>query len=131
MGYIRQRKIYKLVFEDPEMAGLEVRATSVPLGQFVKLTKLATKKKDAEETASDTEELFKAFSDALIGWNLEDESGSPIPATLNGIYAQDFDFVFEIITAWMNSIASVTGPLAQKSSGGGQYLEALMPMESL
>ena len=41
-AYVRRAKTYKLMFEDDDMAVLEVRARSVPLGTFMDLVDLAS-----------------------------------------------------------------------------------------
>lgn len=137
MGYTRNR-VYKLVFDDPSMEGLEVRARSVKLKQMLKMMHLTGK--DQRNTGQ-VEEMLDIFASALVSWNLEDEmldeSGEPtsvklpVPANREGLESQDFDFVFEIILAWMEAVMSVTGPLGKKLSSGAQSLEASIPMETL
>lgn len=134
MGYVRN-KVFKLVFEDPSMDGLEVRAGSVKLKKILKLMKLA---ESTERSPDQMGEMLDIFSAALISWNVEetvlDENGSsrqPVPATREGLESQDFDFVFEIILAWMEGLMSVSSPLGRRSAGGAPSLEASMPMETL
>jgi len=144
-AYVRQRKVYKLVFEDLELAGLEVRAKGVPLGTFMELIDLASVFDDMDEESMSPEEagkirqLFASFGDVLVSWNVEEpvldadgeETGetTPVPATIEGLYSQDIGFVFQIIQAWMGAIASVPAPLGQRSTDGAQSLEASMPMD--
>lgn len=137
MGYTRNR-VYKLVFDDPSMEGLEVRARSVKLKQMLKMMHLTGKD---ERNTGQVEEMLDIFASALVSWNLEDEmldeSGEPtgvklpVPANREGLESQDFDFVFEIILAWMGAVMSVAGPLGQRLTSGAQSLEASMPMETL
>jgi hypothetical protein len=119
MGY--QRKVYRLVFDDPEMDGLEVRAKSVSLGAMRK--------------AADSDDEFlmmELFAKALVSWNLEDD-GEPVPATLEGLEDQDPEFVTAIITAWTGTISGVpdASPLGGGSDSGRRSLEASIPMETL
>lgn len=132
-GYRRPAKVYKLVFADEEMAGLEVRARSVPLGGFLDLLKLAKARGGKLDPAQvdNIGKLFEAFSKALVSWNLEDDEGVPVPATLDGLHSQDIDFVFSIILAWMDAIAGVPAPLERTSPGGVPSEEALIPMAAL
>lgn len=135
-GYQRKRKVYKLIFADEEMNGLEVRCTSVSIDTMMRLTALAglASKSLAEYSVEDLENVnlvFEVFAEALISWNLEDEDGSPVPATLEGVKAQDIDFLNVIITAWMERVAGISGPLAPASTVGSRSLEASMPMETL
>jgi hypothetical protein len=145
-GFVRQQRIYKLVFADDEMAGLEVRARGVPLGTFLELIDLASVFDGLDddttnltpEEAGKVRQLFEAFGGVLVSWNLEqpeldadgEETGAsvPVPATLAGLYTQDMAFVFQVIQAWMGAIASVAGPLGPPSAGGAPSLEASMPM---
>ncbi len=138
MGYVRVKKIYKLVFEDPEMDGLVVRAKSVPVGQFVELARLAELDKKDTYSGEDLEQidrLFRGFASALVSWNLEDdnEDGAtvPVPASVDGLYAQDLEFVMAIIAAWMQAMGGVTGPKEQRSNAGELSLAASIPMEPL
>ena len=121
MGYRRQRKVYKLVFADPDMDGLVVRVRSVSVGTFFALAK--ADQQDAIEG------LLDVFADALVDWNLEDDEGEPVPASLDGVRSQDVDFLMPIMRAWVDAIRQVPGPLGNGSSGGGRSLEASLPME--
>lgn len=129
MGYRRQPKVFRLTFEDePE---LEVYVRSAPLGQILGLLEFAKalggdfKPEDVERL----DELFAAFVSCLKEWNLEDEDGTPIPATIDGLKSQDMDFVLELIMAWMEAVVSVSAPLKRKSSSGDQSPEGSIPME--
>src|SRR6266508_6176808 len=132
-GYVRQRKVYRLRFEDEDMAGLVVQARSAPLGQFLGLTKLAEleRGKVRPEDMEKVDGLFRGFAACLVDWNLESEDGTPVPATLEGLYTQDIDFILQIIFAWIEGIAGVQVPLGQPSSDGGKSLEGSMPMATL
>jgi hypothetical protein len=139
-AYVRQRKVYVLKFEQAEFDGLEVRARSVPLGTFLELIELATLFDSSTtdvsaENAQAIKGLFSGFASALVGWNLEVEDPEhperhpdPVPATYEGLMAQDTDFVLHIVRAWMDAIAGVSGPLEGPSSGGEKSLEASLPM---
>lgn len=139
MGYQRSKKIFKLVFEDPELDGLVVRMRSVSLGRLMKLMKVANvtpgKKMSAEDMAV-VDEILQMFAKALVGWNLEEEDEEtkevrPVPATPEGVYSQDLDFVIEIITAWVEALAGVSAPLGKDSPSGETFPEGSLPMASL
>lgn len=132
MGYRKGRKIFVLEFADPEFEGLEVKAHSLPIGELRRLMMLDTDS-DNEKGAQATFELIEAFNDALISWNLEDDTGVSVPATLEGIEGQDLDFVMSIIGAWMSTMSSVGDgtPLAEPSTSGRPFPEASIPMEPL
>jgi hypothetical protein len=130
-GFRKPAKVYRLKFADEEFAGLEVKAKSVPLGTFLELSTLAEPIAggDSREQVTRVSQLFAGFAQALISWNLEDEeTGEAVPATYDGIMAQEFDFVLAIITAWMEAISGVAAPLANGSTSGDTTLEASLPM---
>jgi hypothetical protein len=131
VGYVAERKTFRLVFEDHP--GLEVRARSVPLGAFLDVLGLAALQVDVTDPAAvraaitphdiaGVTRLFDAFGGALIEWNLEEEDGAggvrPVPATPDGIRSQDVDFMLEVANAWLDGIAGVPAPLSNSSSGG-------------
>ncbi len=114
------------------MQGLVVRAQSVPLGVFLELIELKevdTKNITAEDAAK-VDRLFTGFADALVSWNLENEDGSPVPATADGLKSQDIDFVMQIVSAWIAALSQVPDFLVNKSSDGGKSLEQSIPMET-
>lgn len=132
VGYRRPVKAYRLKFADEDMAGLDVTARSLPIGEFLKLTELATLGDDPKAAAEGAADVFRVFAAALVGWNLEDADGTPVPATYEGITGQDFDFVMKIVSAWMSAMSDVTPPLLNGSSSGGiSGLERSLPMEPL
>jgi hypothetical protein len=133
MGYVPQRRTFKLRFEDEDMQGLQVRARSVPLGTFLDLVKLldvADTKSVNREDARKVDQLFKGFAKALVDWNLEEPEGVPVPATFEGLKSQDIDFSLHIVRAWIGALTQVPDFLANGSSGGGRSLELSMPMEA-
>lgn len=143
MGYKRS-KIYRLVFADPEFEGLEVRAKSVPIGDFLQITSLVGLKDSGEFTEDDKAkitDLFGTFSKALVDWNVEDDERDddgnltgrdvPVPPTLEGLLTQDLDFVLEIIKAWMDAVASVPDAVGKGSGSGVTFPEASLPMDPL
>lgn len=129
MGYKREGTVFRLKFSEPDMDGLQVDAKSLPLGKMLRVIELSGSV-DATDTDA-VRELFGAFADALAGWNLEDENDNPVPATLEGLYEQDFDFVLKVVLAWVEAIAGVSAPLGNGSGSGAQSLADSMPMEAL
>lgn len=132
MGFKRSKKVYKLVFTG-EYEGLEVRATSMPLGEYMAIAKMMdmdTSNPDSQDLGQ-LDALFEKFANALVWWNLEDDNGQPIPATVAGLYTQDLEFVLTIIMQWVNAVTGVAAPLEQPSSSGSPSLEASLPMEAL
>lgn len=131
MGFKVKRKIYRLKFQDPEMAGLEVEARGLSVGQLLELEE-ARMARAAGGAGSEgaTRRMLRLFSDALVSWNAEDEdTGLPIPPTAEGIKMQDSDFLNVVIDAWNTAMAGVDAPLSPTSSDGQPSLEASIPMD--
>src|SRR5260370_40434366 len=112
MGFVRERRVFKLVFDDPAMSGLEVRARSLPLDGLMEIAKMADLAGVEIKTVPTAEQMqiikgmFQRFASVLIDWNLEEDPGDggppvPVPATLEGIQRQDPDFALLIIGAWI------------------------------
>lgn len=125
-GYRPKTKIYRI---EPggEYEGLVVRVRSVPVGQFMALADLAdgidaesiagTSLDEAAAKFGQIGQLFEALADALIEWNVEDDDGQPVPATLEGLYRQDFDLVMFLVGEWIGAMGGISGPLEQKPTG--------------
>lgn len=131
MGYRKEAKVFRLVWdESTDYPGMEVRAKSVPLGQFLKISKLAGKS-GTDFDPGDIEALFEMFAKALVSWNLEEEDGTPVPATPAGMYDQDMGFVLAVIMKWMAVVTQVSDDLGKGSAAGVRYPEGSIPMEPL
>lgn len=132
--YTRKRKTYVLRFDDPELEDLEVRARSVSFGRFLDLLKLAAVLDDDAavdgEAVAAAEGLFSGFAEALESWNLDDEDGTEVPATLDGLRSQDADFVMPMVMSWLDAVGAVDAPLGNGSNGGKRSLEAGIPMQA-
>lgn len=137
-GYERAPKLYTLKFEDHP--GFEVTMKGLSIDGFLQLTRLAGKfagvrlqaltGADLEEALAVIETLFIKFAKSLRQWNLI-EQGEPVPATVEGVRSQDFDFILEITLAWMDAIASVDTPLPPPASSPGSSQDLSLPMEPL
>lgn len=135
MGFVPQKRTYRLSFEAEDMAGLEVRAHSLSVGAMLDMARLSD---SARENPDDAERMFAEFARALVSWNLEDETPGadgvgmePIPATYEGLRSLDLDFALQVIQAWIQAVSGVPDPLAGNSSGGRRSVEASLPMEPL
>lgn len=144
MGYRAEFRQFNITFEDRE--GLEVRATSTSLGNLLGLMDLAEMGRNfSREDMGRLDSLFDLFVGCVKEWNLEHEEierneageniGSqwaPTPRTVDGLKKHEFDFVLDLVFAWMDGVTgSRKGPLEQKSSDGNPSLEASMQMETL
>lgn len=137
-GYRHQARVYKLTFED--YPGLEITTKSVSTGRLMKLMRMAVRLQDkdvsdasglTEEDAEAVDALFSGFAQALVSWNLEDEDGNPVPATKEGVYDQDFDFILSLINDWIGVVSGTPGDLGKGSNSGPQFPEVSLPMAPL
>ena len=129
MGYRRQPTIYRLLFEEYE--GLEVMARSVSIDEYLKITKLADKM-TTTPGEEQVRELFSWFARRLVSWNLEDEDGTPIPATLQGLLGEELGFATKVVMAWVNKVVRVDPTSPPGSSPGASPpdpAQASIPME--
>lgn len=128
-GYKVQRTTFRLLFADPEHEGIEVRVRALSFGERVHvaygLSPVAGE--SFEEQKAKFDELHALFVDHLVEWNLteEDDEETPIPATLEGLYSLEPDFIGLIIGTWQAGRAAVPAPLEQRSTDG-----ELSPVES-
>lgn len=137
MGYVRKKKTFVLKFDDEDMEGLVVKATTVSTEQLLDLEgNLSQIKKVDKERVK---EILQGFAEVLVSWNLEEEDGTPVPCSVAGLMSQDIEFVLAVLYGWVEGVSSVNSPLAKKSSNGVkpptedpmQDLMASIPMEVL
>jgi hypothetical protein len=135
VGFQRQGKVYRLVWpEGHDNHGLEVRMRPLSIAELQQIGSMAELDLSSDagpEAMAALDDMIGLFASKLIGWNLDDDQGEPVPATFDGAKAQDTDFVLELIDAWMTAAAGVTPPLPNGSTGGGTPLAASIPMEPL
>lgn len=130
MGYVPKRTLYKLDFSQTEHAGLEVTTKSATMAALLDILSLSDNVEQAGVKNVDRdqlEKLFGLFDEVLVSWNVEEEDGTPVPATKAGLLSQDPGFVMEVIGAWGTAMAKAPPPLPKPSSGP---LEETIPMSS-
>jgi len=134
VGYVRKRRVYRLRFEDEELDGLVVKVRSASVGRLLEFMRFLAGLSGDDLTADDVEKfagLFESFADVLQEWNVEDEDGRPVPATLEGVRSQDGDFVMAIMRVWFQAVTQPPAPLPATSSAGGPSAVPPLPMEPL
>lgn len=134
MGYKAQRKSFLLDFEGVEdLDGLEVRIRSTSMGSILRLAEIDNIRpsKMSTEDVKTLRSCFEIVADCMVEWNLEDDNDRPVPSTVDGLLAQDPQFVITIIKAWVRAMTGVAAPLVTPSQDGEQSLEASIPMEIL
>lgn len=131
MGFEPPRKTYRLEFETPELAGLEVTARSMAVGPLLELVGLADDVSDGNAAPGVVEKLLAQFAGVLVSWNVEHD-GQPVPADVEGLKAQDLPFILAVIMAWVKVLGSVGPPLPAASGNGASTApEASIPTETL
>ena len=132
-SYKRERRVYRLVFDDPEYEGLEIRVRSLPIGKLKTLIALDPEDESKEARAAAIEQLASSFAKALVSWNMTDEAGVPVPANLEALEDEDTDFVLMIIMQWLKVVSSVGdgSPLPGPSTSGKSFPVESIPMEPL
>ena len=128
----RERKLYQLTFDDPELDGFECVMSGVSLDRFIEISALAAElETPAGRTRENIEAQFTTLAASLVEWNLDDEDGNPVPCDYDGLADQDFDFVMAIMLGWMKAISQVSVPLDSGSSSGETSPEASLGLASL
>ena len=131
MGYVHQRKTYRLIFEG-ELSGLEVLARSASGAAYKRIAAMANREWAnplSGEDLAEFEALCDAFAGVLVEWNLEEEHEvkgkavrKPVPATLRGLMDQDLELLMSIVMAWMDAVAGRAAVSVDETS---------LPMEAL
>jgi hypothetical protein len=136
-GY--RRPLLELVFDDPELEGLRVRARRATVGMVIEMT--AARERGDSTGLADLVAMMAPDPDdpdekpgLLVDWNLEDPvTEQPVPLTRDGLMGPGCDpaLLWAIAAGITSAIASVKAPLSPASSGGDPSLEESMPMDML
>ncbi|MFJ4682061.1 hypothetical protein [Streptomyces sp. NPDC088789] len=124
MGYRPKRKIITLDFADTKYDGLEVKVRGLTVDEELELDDLRS-----EEGAG--RRLFEMMAGLLYEWNVEDDDGQPVPATLEGVRTQDAAFIHDVLNALQTAGSGVSDPLPEGSLSGEPSLVASIPTEPL
>jgi hypothetical protein len=124
---------YKLTFEQPALAGLEITTGPMSINQAMRLDEIwAAPAGTLAENAAQTREAIGIFADVLLSWNLDDPGGEPVPPTAEAMLAyRDQRVIMTILTEWRQAAIGVSGPLERPSPNGSGILEDSLPMEAL
>lgn len=124
MGYRRNRKTYKLTFE--EFPGLQVTARSIPVGDLLEILQLAGEMGKNPSTEQ-VEQLFARFAAQIEEWNYEDEGGQPLKPTVETLMGEEMDFVLKLINGWAGAVAGTPDPTTAAANGAAG-VAASIPM---
>lgn len=132
MGFRPEETHYKLQFEDAAFNGLEVTVAEVTTGELCELLELVSEVQGGNQLskAKQVMRLFDMLGESLVGWNLEDRDGNPVPADVAGVKSQTLKVNLVIVEAWISAMADVDVPLETGSSDGATSLELSIPMEA-
>jgi hypothetical protein len=138
-GFTPKRTVYTLDFSDTELDGLQVQARSVSVGTLLEFTSMAdlaerltgeqAGQADGLEVMRVVGDLLASFAEVLRGWNLLDDNGNDVPATLAGLRTLEFRHAMAIITTWTRAASDVPAPLSNGSSGGVPPPGLSIPMD--
>jgi hypothetical protein len=131
MGYRHKPAIYRLQLHDEEFEGLEIVMRSIPLGELLGLMQIQDGLDSDNPDVREVEQMIKLFAGKLIGWNLEDEEGTKIPANFTGVKTLDIGFFLTLVGAWVQAMSGVPKELGKGSQSGGTFPEVDVPTEAL
>ena len=115
----RERTLYQLHFEEPELDGFECVMSGVSLDAFIGVSALAAKLETPEgRTQENIEAQFTTLAGSMVSWNLDNDDGQPVPCDYEGLRVQDFDFVMKIKQGWMQALSSVPKASENDSPSG-------------
>lgn len=122
MGYKVQRTGYKVTLEDHP--GLELVIQPLTVKQVLEFTRLVEQVGDADPEKPDAsqveafESVLTTFGSLLESWNLEEDDGTQIPATFDGLGTLGLPFAMELIQGAMEAVTQAPRPLPQSSTNG-------------
>lgn len=125
MGYRKIPTIHTLDEIEGE-TGLVVKIKSIKFGKVRRLMALAD-----EDTDESLTEMFDQLLENLVSWNLEDEHGTPVPMTKEGLEDQETDFIMTILDSWIEKMTKPSADLGKDSSSGPQFPGRPVTMEVL
>ena len=132
MGFLAPRRTYSLEFEGDEFDGLIVKVRPPTVGEALDNMDLAWMTDDTlteKDRLDRLHSLYALFSTRLVSWNVEDETGTPVPATLDGLLTLDNDFGIRIVRSWLFETSMVPRPLDTGSPSGVPSVELSIPMD--
>lgn len=133
MGFKVKRKSYRLVFgAGSDLEGATVVMGPMNMGEFLMLARAGREQQNEDTMQQLGLGMLDTVAGKLVSWDLEEEDGTPIPATKEGVLSLEVDTVLVIINAWTFAAKGVSVPLPETSSDGErQTLEASIPMEAM
>jgi len=80
------------------LAGAQIRCKlDVPLGLFLQIQDALVGER--------LEEAFRTFAEeVIVGWEIEDENGAPVPVTYEGFKTLSFKMAVATVTNWVAGV---------------------------
>lgn len=86
----------------------------------------------ADDERSGAVRQLEKFAESLLEWNIQEEDGTPTPATRDEFFSLDPDLGLALATEWLEILGGkVDAPLPQSSPDGEPSLVASIPTEAL
>lgn len=145
MTYVRKPKVFKVAFEEPHsLAGLslqthglsvkEFAAFGLKLGAVAEIEQAGTNAEKLSQLSGllgAVEEVRSMFAEKLISWDMQEEDGSPTPATPDGVNLLSDDEFFTLVAEWLSAIGGVDESMGKDSTHGETFQELSNLMEPL
>lgn len=145
MAYTRKARTFNVVFEEPHpLAGLSLVTKALNVKEFAAFGLKLAAVTEIQQAGSDAEQLKQLahlldsvdevrcmFAEALISWDMEEEDGTPTPATLPGVQSLSDDEFYGIVGEWLTAIGGVDPALGKDSGSGETSPELSSLMEPL
>jgi hypothetical protein len=117
MGYKRPVNHALVKVKDGRYAGLELTLNlSVSMELFIDFQR---KRFSNIANIDSQEEALRWFaSDVLVAWNMEEDDGSPVPASADGFMSLEPSLALEIVSRWRETVTDIDAPLVSPSTDG-------------
>lgn len=138
MGFKAPRQTLTLKFVDPAYEGFEVVVRRMTIDDTFTFneydlreweTKVRAGSVPKDEIDERMAEMWARLVDAVESWNLEDDADNPIPVSVAALRAQEPDFFWTLVRAWILGMTlRVDDDTKAPSSDGKPSEELQMPM---
>jgi hypothetical protein len=119
MGFKRQKIRVRVEFDSGPYEGLWVEMRALTVGGVTDLMGLASVDvTDGVAVGRAAEPMIEVFSENLLDWNLEEEDGTPIPATRREARGIHFAMMVAIFQEWISGETGVSAPLETRPPAG-------------
>lgn len=111
--------------------GLEVFMRGITIGRVIRLSDLAEQFRAGKLTAEGTSEMFDAFAERLVSWNIDDDDDKPVPADLDGVRSLDADLLLQLLEGWFEGLTRAPKASTTPAEPSGSPSLQDLPMSPL